>query len=58
MNSEPVYRSTACRRNLGLGCRQGGETELGAQPPAYLLDRLVHFGHAAGTEDEVVLACR
>jgi hypothetical protein len=39
-----------------LGRRQDGEIELGAQPWADLFDRLVHLGHAAGPEDEVVLA--
>jgi hypothetical protein len=42
-------RNPGYRRNPVLGCRQRGETELGSQPAGYLLDRLVHLGHAAGT---------
>src|SRR6267142_7195647 len=41
-----------------LGRRQRSETELGSQPPADHLDRLIHLGYTAGTENEDVLAFR
>ena len=34
------------------------ETELESQPPGHLRDRLIHLGHTASTEDEVMLTFR
>src|SRR5258708_30517201 len=47
-----------CAPNLGLGRRQGGETQLGSHPPPHLLDGLVYLRHTAGAMDERVLAFR
>src|SRR5258708_12338769 len=47
-----------CAPKLGLGRRQGGETQLGSHPPPHLLDGLVYLRHTAGAMDERVLAFR
>src|SRR5262245_10998556 len=39
-----------------LGIRRA--SQLGSQPPAHLLNRLVGLGHTAGTQDERVLSVR
>src|SRR6266849_4467133 len=52
--SDCVFSGTG--RDLDLGRRQYGETELRSQPAADLFDRLVRLWNVAGAPDEVVLA--